>query len=117
MSNRVRLWTNRDTPSRLSFLGGRNSAPVWTPGGRTSCSHPPTGCARRVLAPLGRIGRGATSYPAGPGRRWQISTGGVNLPVWSHDGRELLFETLDQRVMAVSYADKGDSFAAGKPQL
>jgi len=50
----------------------------------------------------------------GPGRRWQISTGGVNLPVWSHDGRELLFETLDQRVMAVSYADKGDSIRGGE---
>ena len=32
-------------------------------------------------------------------------------------GRELLFETLDYRVMAVSYTAKGDSFTAGKPRL
>jgi Tol biopolymer transport system component/predicted Ser/Thr protein kinase len=36
----------------------------------------------------------------GPGGRWQISTGGGVFPGWSRDGRELLFETLDQRVMA-----------------
>jgi Tol biopolymer transport system component len=53
----------------------------------------------------------------GPGGRWQISTGGGLFPVWSRGGRELLFETLDQRVMAVSYTAKGDSFAAGKPQM
>jgi Tol biopolymer transport system component len=53
----------------------------------------------------------------GPGGRWQISTGGGLFPVWSREGRELLFETIDQRVMAVSYTAQGDSFAAGKPQV
>jgi len=53
----------------------------------------------------------------GPGGRWQISTGGGTLPVWSRGGRELLFENLDERVMAVSYSAKGDSFAAGKPGI
>jgi serine/threonine-protein kinase len=57
----------------------------------------------------------------GPGGRWQISTGGGLFPVWSRDGRELLFETMDQRVMAVSYTvihqTGGDSFAAGKPHV
>jgi serine/threonine-protein kinase len=52
----------------------------------------------------------------GPGGRWQISTGGGIFPVWSRDGRELLFETPDRRVMAVSYSGKGDSFSAGKPR-
>jgi serine/threonine-protein kinase len=55
----------------------------------------------------------------GPGGRWQISTGGGLFPVWSRDGRELLFETMDQRVMAVGYTvihqTGGDSFSAGKP--
>jgi hypothetical protein len=38
--------------------------------------------------------------------------------VWSHDGRELLFETPDLRVMVVSYSAKGDSFTpVGKPQV
>jgi serine/threonine-protein kinase len=53
----------------------------------------------------------------GPGGRWQISTGGGVLPLWSRDGRELLFQTPDQRVMAVSYTAKGDSFVASKPRL
>jgi serine/threonine-protein kinase len=53
----------------------------------------------------------------GPGGRWQISTGGGSLPVWSRDGHELLFETADQRVMAVTYTAKGDTFAAGKPRV
>jgi Tol biopolymer transport system component len=57
----------------------------------------------------------------GPGGKWQISTGGARFPVWSRDGRELLFETLDQRVMAVSYTvirqAGGDSFVADKPRL
>jgi serine/threonine-protein kinase len=53
----------------------------------------------------------------GPGGRWPISTGGGIFPLWSRDGRELLFETPDQRVMAVGYTAKGDSFTAGKPRL
>jgi serine/threonine-protein kinase len=53
----------------------------------------------------------------GPGGRWQISTGGGRFPLWSHDGRELFFATLDRRVMAVSYTAKGDSFVADKPRV
>jgi Tol biopolymer transport system component len=53
----------------------------------------------------------------GPGGRSQISTGGGRFPLWSRDGRELVFETLDQRVMAASYAARGDSFMSGKPRL
>src|SRR5439155_24574460 len=40
----------------------------------------------------------------GPGGRWQISKGGGLYPLWSRDGRELLFQTLDQRVMAAGYS-------------
>ena len=53
----------------------------------------------------------------GPGGKWQISKSGGLWPLWSRDGRELLFETLDGRVMAVSYSVQGDSFAAGKPRV
>ena len=51
----------------------------------------------------------------GPGGRWQISTSGGAFPVWSRDGRELLFRAGDLRVMTVSYTARGDSFIAGKP--
>jgi serine/threonine-protein kinase len=53
----------------------------------------------------------------GPGGRWQVSTGGGLLPLWSRDGRELLFRTLDRRVMAVSYTARADSFVAEKPRV
>jgi len=53
----------------------------------------------------------------GPGGKRQISTGGGLFPLWSRDGRELLFQTLDRRVMAVGYNAKGGLFAAGKPRV
>ena len=38
----------------------------------------------------------------GPGGRGQLSTGVGGWPLWSRNGRELLFQTLDRHVMAVS---------------
>jgi serine/threonine-protein kinase len=49
--------------------------------------------------------------------KWLISTGGGRLPAWSRDGRELFYETLDNRIMALSYTAKGDSFTPDKPRL
>jgi Tol biopolymer transport system component len=46
--------------------------------------------------------------------KWQISSGGGLCPVWSRNGRELLFETLDDRIMSVSYTANRDSFVPGK---
>ena len=37
--------------------------------------------------------------------------------MWSRDGRELFFQTLDQRVMAANTTARGDSFAAGKARV
>jgi serine/threonine-protein kinase len=54
--------------------------------------------------------------PSGSGK-WQISTGGGRYPMWSRDGRELFYETPDNRIMAATYTAKGDSFAADKPRL
>ncbi len=53
----------------------------------------------------------------GPGGRWQVSTGSGIWPQWSRDGRELLYSTLDRRVMAAGCTAKGDSFVAGKPRV
>ena len=41
----------------------------------------------------------------GPGGRWQVSTGGGFQPVWSRDGRELFFLTLDGLMMAARLRD------------
>jgi serine/threonine-protein kinase len=53
--------------------------------------------------------------PSGSGK-WQISTGGGQYPIWSRSGRELFYETLDNRIMVSTYTAKGASFAADKPR-
>ena len=159
---------DRDTLSRLSFVKGTNSNPVWTPDGsnivfRSTDSAVPglywirtdgSGEAQRLTdgdvshAKLGKpelfLGTPfAESSPMfspdgrwlayvstqsetqeiyvrpfpGPGGRKQISSGGGNYPVWSKNGCELLFQSLDQRVMAVSFTANGESFIAGKPRV
>jgi len=51
------------------------------------------------------------------GGKWQISNSGGVYPVWSRNGREIFFETLDNRIMVSAYTMKGDSFAADKPRM
>jgi serine/threonine-protein kinase len=55
-------------------------------------------------------------FPA-PGRKWRVSIGGGEFPVWSRDRRELFFLGPDRRIMAVDYMAKADSFMPGKPRL
>jgi serine/threonine protein kinase/Tol biopolymer transport system component len=50
------------------------------------------------------------------GGKWQVSSGGGSLPVWSHDGKNLFFETADNRIMTASYTANGVSFSPGKPR-
>ena len=50
----------------------------------------------------------------GPGGNWQVSSGGGRLPVWSRDGRELLYGTPDGYIMSAAYTTKGVSFAREK---
>jgi serine/threonine-protein kinase len=56
-------------------------------------------------------------FPGGQGGKWQISTGGGLQGVWSNNGRELFYETADNRIMVVDYTVNGDSFLPGKPRL
>jgi hypothetical protein len=58
--------------------------------------------------------RGGASSGSG---KWQISTAGGAYPMWSSNGRELLYESLDDRIMVSTYTAKADSFAADKPRL
>ncbi len=51
------------------------------------------------------------------GGKWQISNSDGQLPMWSRNGRELFFETLDRQIMVAGYAVKGDSFVADKPRM
>jgi len=50
------------------------------------------------------------------GGKWQVSSGGGALPHWSHDGRNLFFETADNRIMVAGYTANGVSFSPGKPR-
>jgi Tol biopolymer transport system component len=51
------------------------------------------------------------------GGKWQISNSGGTYPMWSRNGRELFFETLDNHIMVAGYTVKGDSLAAEKPRV
>jgi serine/threonine-protein kinase len=53
----------------------------------------------------------------GPGGKWQISTGGELYAFWSKNGKELFYETPDNRIMVVDYTTNRDSFTVGKPRL
>jgi hypothetical protein len=48
---------------------------------------------------------------------WQISASGGGQPLWSRAGRQLLFASPDNHVMAVEYSASGDAFQALKPRL
>ena len=53
----------------------------------------------------------------GPGGKWQISNTGGMFPIWSHNGRELFFQNLDNRILVTEYEVKNESFAASKPRV
>jgi Tol biopolymer transport system component/predicted Ser/Thr protein kinase len=53
----------------------------------------------------------------GPGGKWQISNAGGQLPLWSRNGRELFFESLEDRIMVTDYESKNESFVADKPRM
>jgi hypothetical protein len=50
----------------------------------------------------------------GPGAKSQISTGGAAFPQWRHDGKELFYLGLDNRVMAQSVSLSGSRVEPGQ---
>ena len=56
-----------------------------------------------------------TPFP-GPGRKWQISTGGGILPRWPGTGSEILFDGAGDRIMATEVSNHGDTFEVGRTQ-
>jgi serine/threonine-protein kinase len=51
------------------------------------------------------------------GKRQPISTGGGRIPLWSQNGRELFFSSLDGRQMLVVPVQSGPTLIAGRPQV
>ena len=52
------------------------------------------------------------SFPGGEGK-WQISRGGGSGPIWSKDGKEILFDSEDGKLMAVDIETDGSSLNVG----
>ena len=93
---------------RSPFL---TQSPSFSPDGRwISYSSTESGRSEIFVQPFRAGGQ------AGSGK-WPISTGGGQFPIWSRDGRELFYETLDNRIMVAAFSAKGVSFAAEKPRL
>jgi serine/threonine-protein kinase len=98
---------------REEFLRSRFliQSPSFSPDGRwISYSSTESGRSEIFVQPFRGGGQ------AGSGK-WLISTGGGQFPIWSRDGRELFYETLDNRIMVAAFTAKGVSFAAEKPRL
>ncbi len=55
------------------------------------------------------------SFPTA-GRKVRVSIDGGDFPVWSRDGRELYFLSLDGRMMTAA-VEKGETFTASQPRL
>ena len=58
----------------------------------------------------------ATLFP-GPGRMWQISAGGGGAPLWRRDGKEILYESLDGKLIAVPVSVRGDTLDVVAPKV
>ena len=56
-----------------------------------------------------------TPFP-GPGRRWQLTSGGANHPDWQPDGRRLIYRTSEGAVEAVSVTPRGGELQFGPPE-
>ena len=64
----------------------------------------------------GRVEIYVERYPA-LGNRQQISTGGGRIPLWSRDGRELFFSSLDSRLMLTVPVQSGTTLVIGRSQV
>ncbi len=53
----------------------------------------------------------------GPGGKWQVSTDGGGVQVWSRTRRELFYRALDDRIMVAPYTVDADLFRAEKARL
>jgi serine/threonine protein kinase len=123
------------TPDAKWLAAGRSIWPVegdpeqWRLGTPEPLHHTQSGAqASAVFSPDGHwlayasteSGRSEIYVRAFPGAggRWQISSAGGTMPVWSRTGRELFFRTLEEsRIMVAEYQTKGDSFVPGNPRL
>jgi serine/threonine-protein kinase len=98
------------TAERLLKSSANDSVPSFSPDGRWLAYASAEAGATEVFV------RAFPQPASGSGGRWQISTNGGDLPVWSRSGHDLFYQSGDQ-IMAASYAVTGDTFVPGKPRV
>ncbi len=52
----------------------------------------------------------------GPGRKWQVSSGGGGWPRWRGDGREILYEDSAGTLVGIGVETRGDGLAFSEPE-
>jgi serine/threonine-protein kinase len=95
-------------PQILLQEAGSKGAPRISPDGRwLAYSSNESGRLEIYVTPFSSQARGA-------GRKVLISNGGGTGAIWSRNGRELFFQTLDHRIGVAAYTVRGDSFVPEK---
>ncbi len=111
------LWTVPVESDGAGVRGGQPEAFLQTPADERTPAMSPDG---RWLAYMsdesGTFQVYVRAFPD-TGGKWQVSNSGGMYPIWSRTGHELLFETLDNHVMAATYAVNGTAFVADTPRL
>lgn len=97
-------------PQPLLQQAGSKGAPALSPDSRwVAYSSDASGRFEVYVMSLSHQGR-ATS------RKWQVSNGGGWSPIWSRNGRELFYQSLDRQVEVAAYTVDGDLFVPEKPR-
>jgi serine/threonine-protein kinase len=110
------LWTVPLETDGTGLRAGKPEVYLQTPFDKRNPSFSPDG--RWLAYASNELGSFQVYVQAFPdkGGKWQISSAGGGYPMWSHGGRELFFESLDNRIMVAGYTVQGDSFVADKPR-
>jgi eukaryotic-like serine/threonine-protein kinase len=100
----------------LPLFGDRKALPVLQ-NPQVNMFHPalsPDGKWLAYMSPeSGRPDVFVIPFRQGSGR-WEVSTAGGRFPRWRHDGKELFYISLDNKIMSAEIASAGESFAVGK---
>ena len=103
----VEIATARPSASRTLISGVGTDSATLSPDGRWIAYQ---------SAVFGRSEIYVEKYPELGGRQ-PISTAGGRLPLWSRDGRELFFSSLDARQMMVAQMRSGTALVAERPRV
>jgi Tol biopolymer transport system component len=99
----------------MPMPGDRKPIPVLqTPARESDAAFSPDG--RWIAYTSDESGRSeiyVTPFP-GPGRKWQVSTGGGALPRFSSTGTEIFYDGPGERLMAAQVRAQGEDFQVGR---